>query len=122
MKRKLMLLTLLAGVLATAVFMAPTAWAQAAAPRRIVITARRFSYDPGEITLKRGEPVVLVLKSEDVAHGLRIREFNVNMKLKAGGTQEVQFTPNNTGDFMGHCSVFCGSGHGSMALKIHVVE
>jgi cytochrome c oxidase subunit 2 len=121
MKRKFMLLTLLAGMLATAAFIAPTARAQAAVPRRIVITAKRFSYDPGEITLKKGEPVVLVLKSADVAHGLRIRDFNVNIKLKAGGSEEVQFTPDKTGDFLGHCAVFCGSGHGSMILKFHVV-
>jgi cytochrome c oxidase subunit 2 len=92
------------------------------APRRVVIDAKRFSYNPGEITLKRGEPVVFVLKSEDVAHGFRIRELNVNMKVKAGGTSEVQFTPTEAGDFLAHCSVFCGSGHGSMTLKLHVVD
>jgi cytochrome c oxidase subunit 2 len=122
MKKKFMLLVLLVGVLATAAFIAPTARAQAAAPRRIVIIAKRFSYDPGEITLKKGQPVVLVLKSADVAHGLRIRELNINIKVKAGGTEEVQFTPDKTGDFIGHCSVFCGSGHGSMTLTLHVVE
>jgi cytochrome c oxidase subunit 2 len=122
MKRNFILLTLLAGVLATAAFMASTARAQAAAPRRIVVIAKRFSYDPGEITLKKGQPVVLVLKSADVAHGLRFREFDVNVKVKAGGTEEIQFTPDKTGDFIGHCSVFCGSGHGSMTLKLHVVE
>ncbi|MGC1784168.1 MAG: cupredoxin domain-containing protein [Acidobacteriaceae bacterium] len=122
MKRKFMLLALLVGVMVTAPFMVPKARAQAAAPRQIVIVAKRFSYDPGEITLKKGQPVVLVLKSMDVAHGLRIRDFKVNVKVKAGGTQEVQFTPDKTGDFIGHCSVFCGSGHGSMTLKLHVVE
>jgi cytochrome c oxidase subunit 2 len=122
MKRKFMLLTLLVGVLATPVFIVPTARAQAAAPKRIVIIAKRFSYDPGEITLKKGQPVVLVLKSADVGHGLRFRDFNINIKIKAGGTEEVQFTPDKTGDFIGHCSVFCGSGHGSMTLKLHVVE
>jgi cytochrome c oxidase subunit 2 len=122
MKRKFMFLTLLVGALATASFVAPQARAQAASPRRIVIIAKRFSYDPGEITLKKGQPVVLVLKSADVAHGLRFRDFNVNIKVKARGTAEVQFTPDKTGDFVGHCSVFCGSGHGSMTLKLHVVE
>jgi cytochrome c oxidase subunit 2 len=122
MKKKFMLLTLLVGALATVAFIAPTARAQAAAPRRIVIIAKRFSYDPGEITLKKGQPVVLVVKSADVAHGLRFRELNVNVKVKAGDTEEVQFTPDRTGDFIGQCSVFCGSGHGSMTLKLHVVE
>ena len=119
--KKFILLTLLLGVLATG-FMAPKAWAQAAGPRRILITAKRFSYDPGEITLKKGQPVVLVLKSADVAHGLRFRDFNVNVKVKAGETAEMQFTPDKTGDFVGQCSVFCGSGHGSMKLTLHVVE
>jgi cytochrome c oxidase subunit II len=91
-------------------------------PRRIEIIAHRFAFDPGEITLKKGEPVILVLKSADVAHGLRFRELNVDVKVGAGGTAEVSFTPQKTGDFTGHCSVFCGSGHGSMTVKLHVVD
>jgi cytochrome c oxidase subunit 2 len=91
-------------------------------PRRIEITAKRFSFDPAELTLKKGEPVVLVLKSVDVAHGLRFRELGVDMKVGKGATSEVQFTPQKTGDFVGHCSVFCGGGHGSMKLMLHVVE
>lgn len=122
MRRKFMPPALLLVVLAIAALMAPTARAQDAAPRRIVIIVKRFSYDPGEITLKKGQPVVLVLKSADVAHGLRFRDFNVNIKVKAHGTAEMQFTPDKTGDFIGHCSVFCGSGHGSLMLKLHVVE
>jgi len=92
------------------------------APRRIEVTAKRFSFEPAEITLKKGEPVVLVLKSLDVPHGLRFRELKVEVKVGKGGTAEVYFTPNRTGTFIGHCSVFCGSGHGSMTLKLHVVD
>ncbi len=66
--------------------------------------------------------MVLVLKSEDVPHGLRIRELNAEVKVTAHGTAQVQFTPDTTGDFVGHCYVFCGAGHGSMALTVHVVE
>jgi cytochrome c oxidase subunit 2 len=91
-------------------------------PRRVEITATRFSYSPAEITLKKGEPVVLVLKSTDVAHGLRFRDLHVDMNVRAGGSTEVRFTPDKAGDFTGHCSVFCGSGHGTMALKLHVTE
>jgi cytochrome c oxidase subunit 2 len=119
MKRTYMLLVLFVGMLAT--LSGPKVWAQAA-PQRIEITAKRFAFSPGEITVKKGQPVVIVLKSEDVAHGLRFRDFNVNVKVKAGGTAEVQFTPDKTGDFIGHCSVFCGSGHGTMAMKLHVVS
>ena len=90
--------------------------------KRVEISAKRFSYDPGEITLKKGEPVILVLKSEDVAHGLRFRDLNLDLKVNKGATTEVPFTPQKTGDFVGHCSVFCGSGHGSMAMTLHVVS
>lgn len=95
--------------------------AAAPGPRRIEITARRFSFDPAEITIKVGEPVDLMLKSEDVSHGLRIRELNINIKASKGKPGEVKFTPQTPGTFIGHCSVFCGSGHGKMMLTIHVV-
>ena len=91
-------------------------------PREIEVTAKRFSYAPGEITLKKGEPVVLLIKSADVAHGLRFRELNLDAKIDKGGTAKLSFTPEKTGDFVGHCSVFCGSGHGEMTLTLHVVE
>jgi cytochrome c oxidase subunit II len=94
--------------------------AQAAA-QRIEIIAKCFSYAPSVITVKKGQPVVLILKSRDVGHGLRVRELNIDMKVKAGGTAEVTFTPDKVGDFKGHCSVFCGSGHGSMDFIVHVV-
>lgn len=93
-----------------------------AAPQRIEITAKRFAFEPGQITLKKGQPVVLVLKSMDVAHGIRFRDLNVEVKVGAHGTSEVRFTPEKAGDFVGHCSVFCGSGHGGMVLTLHVVE
>lgn len=121
MKKKWMLSTLLAGILAILALFAPGAWGQPA-PQRIEVTAKRFAFSPAEITVKKGEPIVLVLKSKDVAHGIRFRELNVNVKVKAGGTAEVEFTPERTGDFVGHCSVFCGAHHGSMIIRLHVVD
>lgn len=93
-----------------------------AGPHRIQVTAKKFSYEPETITLKKGEPVQLVLKSEDVPHGLKFRELGVDVKANKGKTGEADFTPEKTGDFVGHCSVFCGRGHGSMHLTLHVVE
>ena len=90
-------------------------------PRRIVITAKRFAFDPGTITLKKGEPVVLVLQSADVAHGLRFRDLGLELKAAKDKPGEVPFTPDKVGEFVGHCSVFCGSGHGSMTLTLRVV-
>jgi len=121
MRKSALQVVLFVGILITSVLSGPLTWAHEA-PRRIEITAKRFAFDPGEITLKKGEPVVLVIRSADVAHGLRIREMNVDVKVSAGGTAEVQLTPERTGNFTGHCAVFCGAGHNSMTLKLHVVN
>ena len=121
MHSKYMRQILLATALVATGFSSPMAWAETA-PQRIEVTAKRFAFEPGEITLKKGQPVVLVLKSADVAHGIRIRELNVEVKVGKGGTAELRFTPDKTGDFVGHCAVFCGSGHGSMIFKVHVVD
>lgn len=91
-------------------------------PKRIEVTAKRYSFTPGEITVKKGEPVVLAITSEDVPHGIRFKELGIETKVKKGQTSELAFTPQKTGEFVGHCAVFCGAGHGKMALTLHVVE
>ena len=99
---------------------APTSHAQS--PKRIEIVAKRFTYDPDTITLKQGEPVVLVLHSIDVPHGLKIDAFNIKSDdIRNGKPTELVFTPQQTGHFVGKCARFCGKGHGSMTLQIDVV-
>lgn len=95
--------------------------AASTSPRRVEVTAQRYQFNPTVLTLKKGEPVVLVLKSLDTSHGLRIRELGVEVKAPRGGSAEVHFTPQKAGDFVAHCSVFCGVGHGGMTLTVHVV-
>jgi cytochrome c oxidase subunit 2 len=91
-------------------------------PRRIEIVATRFSYAPSEITLKKGEPVILVLSSTDVTHGLKVKELGIKLDVKKGHPEEIPVTPTETGHFEGKCAHFCGKGHGSMTLEINVVE
>ena len=88
----------------------------------IAITAQRFSFSPNEITVKKGEEVVLTIQSKDVAHGLLIEDLGVRTEVKKGQSTEVKFTPNAIGTFEGKCAHFCGSGHGSMTLTVHVTE
>lgn len=120
--KKILFLSVISCALIVAGTLVQTTWAAAENQRRIEITARRFTFDPGVITLRKGESVVLVLKSADVAHGLRIRELGIDLKVPKGGSTQVQFTPDKVGDFVGHCSVFCGVGHGTMMLTVHVVN
>ena len=90
-------------------------------PRRIEIVASRFAYSPQAITLKNGEPVVLVLRSSDVTHSLKCSELNIKSEIKKGRVTEIQITPEETGHFVGKCAHFCGKDHRSMMLQIDVV-
>jgi cytochrome c oxidase subunit 2 len=120
MKIKLYTLFFIAALFAAIVF--PSHSHAQSAPQRIEIVAQRFNFTPNEITLKRGVPVVLVLTSKDVNHGLKFKEFNLDIKVKKHATIEVPFTPTKVGTFVGQCSVFCGAGHGSMKMTLHVTE
>ena len=91
-------------------------------PRRIEIVAQRFYFTPSEITLKKGQPVILDLTSKDVEHGLALVAFNKVVKAKKGQSSQVEFTPTEAGTFVAQCAVFCGAGHGSMKLTVHVTE
>ena len=90
--------------------------------QRIEIVAGRYSFQPASITIKKGVPVVLVLRSKDVAHGLQIKELGVNAPIPKGRTVEVPLTPRVTGTFQGKCSRFCGPGHGRMIMTVTVTE
>src|SRR5580700_9840764 len=100
---------------------APVAVAQEAA-RTIEIHAKRFSFDPAEITTKKGETVKLVVTSDDVEHSLLIPGLHVNATTKKDHPAEVTITPDKVGDFQGKCGHFCGSGHGSMKFVVHVTS
>jgi len=91
-------------------------------PKRIEIVASKYSFSPSEITLKKGEPVILVLSSEDVTHGLKVKELDIKVEVKKGHPEEIPVTPTQVGHFEGKCAHFCGKGHGSMTLAINVVE
>jgi cytochrome c oxidase subunit 2 len=90
--------------------------------RVIKITAKAFEYVPNEIKLKKGEPVVMELTSQDLFHGFNISDLGLRADLPPGKTARVQLTPDKTGDFEFHCDNFCGTGHENMNGVIHVVE
>lgn len=92
------------------------------AQHRVEVHVKRFAFTPNEATVKRGQPVLLVLTSEDANHGLRFRQLNIDLHAEKGKSAQVQFTPEMAGDFIGHCSVFCGAGHGGMTFTLHVVD
>ena len=92
------------------------------AEREIHITAKKFEFTPDTITLKKGEPVVLVLSSQDRKHGFNLRGFGIRADVNPGGTARIRFNPNKTGKFTFSCDVFCGEGHEDMTGTMVVTE
>jgi cytochrome c oxidase subunit II len=90
--------------------------------QHVEISASRFSFEPNEITVKKGEPFTLTVRSTDVTHGLVVEDLGIRTEVKKGQTEDLTITPESVGTFEGQCAHFCGKGHGSMKLTVHVVE
>ncbi len=82
--------------------------------KEFAMTAKKFSFDPSEITVNKGDKVILHVTSTDVNHGFSISEFGINEELKPGKTVDIEFVASKAGTFTYSCSVYCGSGHGNM--------
>jgi cytochrome c oxidase subunit 2 len=90
------------------------------APRIVEITAKRFEFNPKEITLKQGETVTIRLTTLDVTHGFFMKALGIDTVVEPGKPTEVTLTPRATGSFTTICDHFCGEGHGNMHMTIHV--
>jgi cytochrome c oxidase subunit 2 len=95
-----------------------------ASPKEKVVklAAKKFEFSPAEITVKKGEPVVLEINSEDVKHGFTLPDFGVRTDINPGTVNRVAFTPDKTGRFTFACDVFCGGGHEEMSGTLNVTE
>ncbi len=98
--------------------------AQSAAPRAkvIKISAKRFDYTPGHLTLKKGVPVILELSTRDVLMGFNLPDFNVRADIVPEKVTRVRFVPDKTGTFTFLCDIFCGTGHEQMQGSLTVVD
>ena len=52
------------------------------ASRQIEVSVKKFAYTPSDVTVKKGEPVVLILKTEDVAHGLKVQGVGSGLEVR----------------------------------------
>ena len=94
----------------------------AAGEQVVHLTAKKFEYDPSEITVTKGKPVVIEIVSLDRKHGFAIPRLKVRTDVKPGQKNVVRFTPHDVGRFNFHCDLFCGSGHEGMGGTLVVTE
>jgi len=95
----------------------------AAAPEEQVIKvlARKFTYSPNKLMLKKGVPVILELTTADVLMGFSVPDFDIREDIIPGQVRRVRLVPDKTGTFAFLCDIFCGSGHETMSGTITVV-
>ena len=91
-------------------------------PKVIEITAKKFEFTPNQITLKKGEPVILRLSSLDRVHGFMSKPLKIDTDIPSDTSKDVAVTPDTAGDFTVICDHYCGTGHGNMKMKVTVVE
>ena len=82
-----------------------------AAPRVVELTARRFAYEPSEIHLKVGEPVVVAIRALDFVHGMNLPDLGRRLDLLPGVLTRLELQPTAPGIIEFVCDNFCGEGH-----------
>jgi cytochrome c oxidase subunit 2 len=89
--------------------------------RVVRIASRKFVFEPDEVTLKRGEPVVLELTTADVHMGFKSVDLGLRADILPGQVTRLRLTPEKTGSFPFFCDVFCGEDHELMGGVLRVV-
>ena len=74
------------------------------------------------IEVRKGDKVVLKLRSADVTHGFSLKAFGIYVAqgIQPGKTVYVSFTADKLGRFIFLCTVFCGDIHQHMEGTIVV--
>jgi len=88
--------------------------------KEIRMTAKKYEYEPGVITVKQGEHVRLIIMPLDHDHGFKIDAYHIDELLKKGEQGMIEFTANESGTFPFQCSHFCGLGHKGMKGELIV--
>lgn len=120
--RRRLLVTALAAACALGGFAAASVDAHMKKGKVIKVVTRRFTFEPSELTLRKGETVTLEFVTKDVLMGFNAPDFATRTDIAPGVVARVTLTPDKAGTFPFLCDVFCGSGHENMNGVIKVVD
>ena len=123
-----------------ALFVAAFAWAarvyveRATAPdgaMELFVVAKQWMWElqhPGgqreidEMHVPRGQPVKLVMTSQDVIHSFFVPAFRLKQDVLPGRYTEMWFTATQTGRVHLFCAEYCGTDHARMHGEVVVME
>ncbi|MGE5170342.1 MAG: cytochrome c oxidase subunit II [Rudaea sp.] len=75
-----------------------------------------------ELHVPRGQPIKLVMTSQDVIHSFFVPAFRLKQDVLPGRYTEMWFTATRTGRFHLFCAEYCGTDHARMGGDIVVME
>lgn len=95
---------------------------QEAGVKEINLEAFQYGFSPEPVVVKKGDIVKLDITSRDVAHGVYIKEYGINVSVNKGEHKKIEFFADKEGKFDIICSVYCGPGHSRMRGNLIVEE
>lgn len=75
-----------------------------------------------ELHVPVGQPVKLIIGSEDVIHSFYVPEFRVKMDAVPGRSTSMWFEATKAGTYHLFCAEYCGTSHSGMIGKVTVME
>ena len=75
-----------------------------------------------EMHIPRGQPIRLVMTSQDVIHSFFVPAFRLKQDVLPGRYTEMWFTATKTGRFHLFCAEYCGTDHARMGGDVVVME
>jgi cytochrome c oxidase subunit 2 len=88
-------------------------WWQVRYPGTHVVTAN-------EIHVPRGTPIDLHLTSDNVLHSFWVPQLAGKMDTVPGQPNDLRFTADEVGSYLGQCAEFCGLQHAHMGVEVVV--
>lgn len=82
--------------------------------RHVPVAARSFAFAPAEITVEVGEPIAIVLSSEDALHDFVVDEVDAHVSSPAGETAVGGFRATEPGRYVYYCKV---AGHREAGME-----
>jgi len=73
-----------------------------------------------EVHIPVDRPVRFLLNSTDVIHSFWIPAMGGKRDVVPGHVNELTFTPQVTGEYIGECAEFCGLSHANMRFRVFV--
>jgi cytochrome c oxidase subunit 2 len=74
-----------------------------------------------ELHLPAGRTAVLKLEGPDVIHSFWVPQLGGKRDVIPGRLNQLTFTPDTPGEYLGQCAEFCGTSHANMGLRVIVV-